>query len=66
MVELTAKAFNLADIYQTPVIVLSDMYLSESHKTLTKNWLDKYVAGYTIDKGKTEVSSKFKKVTKVK
>ncbi len=32
MLELTAQAYNLADIYQTPVIILSDMFLSESHK----------------------------------
>lgn len=30
---LTVEAFNLADIYQTPVFVLSDKYLSESHKS---------------------------------
>lgn len=31
---LTVEAFNLADIYQTPVFVLSDKYLSESHKSV--------------------------------
>ncbi|HEY7587800.1 MAG TPA: 2-oxoacid:acceptor oxidoreductase subunit alpha [Thermoplasmata archaeon] len=31
---LTAQAFNLAEIYQTPVIVLSDLYLSEGHRTV--------------------------------
>jgi 2-oxoglutarate ferredoxin oxidoreductase subunit alpha len=29
--ELTAKAFNLAEKYQTPVVVLVDRYLCESH-----------------------------------
>ncbi len=53
MVELTAKAFNLADIYQTPVIILSDMYLSESHRTLTRSFLDSLTAGYKIERGKT-------------
>ncbi|MBP7768349.1 2-oxoacid:acceptor oxidoreductase subunit alpha [Candidatus Woesebacteria bacterium] len=31
MIDQTMKAFDLADIYQTPVIVLSDKMLSESH-----------------------------------
>jgi len=31
--QLTFKAFNLADIYQTPVIVVTDKYLSESSFT---------------------------------
>jgi len=33
---LTAEAFNLAERYQTPVIVALDKYLSESHKTTEK------------------------------
>ncbi|MBI4009428.1 2-oxoacid:acceptor oxidoreductase subunit alpha [Candidatus Roizmanbacteria bacterium] len=53
MVELTAKAFNLADIYQTPVIVMSDMFLSESHKSLAKKSLDGVVTNYKINRGKT-------------
>ena len=31
---LTAAAFNLAEIYQTPVIVMSDLYLSEGFRTV--------------------------------
>lgn len=34
MIDLTTHAFNLADIYQTAVIVLSDKYLSESHQSV--------------------------------
>jgi len=34
--ELTAQAFNLAEIYQTPVILLSDLYLSEGFRTVDK------------------------------
>jgi 2-oxoglutarate/2-oxoacid ferredoxin oxidoreductase subunit alpha len=30
---LTSEAFNLADMYQTPVFVLIDKYLAESHKS---------------------------------
>lgn len=33
---LTAEAFNIAERYQTPVIVLTDKYLAESHKTMEK------------------------------
>lgn len=53
MVELTAKAFNLADIYQTPVIVMSDMFLSESHRSLLLASLDKFESEYKVDRGKT-------------
>lgn len=52
MIELTAKAFNLADVYQLPVIVMSDMYLSESHKSVTKKFVDKFIAGYKTNRGK--------------
>lgn len=34
MVELTKKAYNLADKYQTPVIILADKYVCESYFTL--------------------------------
>ncbi len=53
MVELTTKAFNLADIYQTPVIVVSDMFLSESHHTLTKKLVTDLKNTYRVDYGKT-------------
>lgn len=33
---MTAEAFNIAEKYQTPVIVLTDKYLAESHKTTEK------------------------------
>lgn len=31
---LTVEAFNIAERYQTPVIILSDKYLGESHRTM--------------------------------
>lgn len=31
---LAAEAFNLAEEYQTPVIILSDMFMQESHQTV--------------------------------
>lgn len=52
MIELTAKAYNLADIYQMPVIVMSDMYLSESHKSVEKSFIDSFVSKYKINRGK--------------
>jgi 2-oxoglutarate ferredoxin oxidoreductase subunit alpha len=44
---LTAEAFNIAEKYQTPVIVLTDKYLAESHKTTEKFDTDRI----TIDRG---------------
>jgi 2-oxoglutarate ferredoxin oxidoreductase subunit alpha len=52
MIKLGAEAFNLADIYQTPVIVLSDMYLSESHATVEKEMVNQIINNYQIDRGK--------------
>ena len=34
--DLTAKAFNLAEVYQTPILVLSDLYLGEGFRTVGK------------------------------
>lgn len=52
MAELTLKAYDLADIYQVPVIVLSDKYLSESHKDVDKATIDKLFAEYVPNRGK--------------
>lgn len=52
MILLTAKAFNLADIYQIPVIVMSDMLLSESHKTVSQTFVDNVISQCTINRGK--------------
>lgn len=52
MIEVTANAFNLADIYQMPVIVMSDMYLSEGHKSMEKKQLDLIIANYRVNRGK--------------
>ncbi len=53
MTRMSAEAFNLADIYQTPVIVMSDMYLSESHKTLSNDIVQRLFSTYKINRGKT-------------
>lgn len=52
MFELTLKAYDLADIYQTPVIVMSDMLLSESHRSLSKDLVEKYIKTYRPNRGK--------------
>lgn len=51
--ELTLKAFDLADIYQMPVIVMSDKYLSESHKSVNKDDVSNMFANYHPDRGAT-------------
>ena len=34
------KALNLADVYQTPILVLSDLYLGEGNRTVDRDALD--------------------------
>ncbi len=51
---LTGKAFNLADEYQIPVIIMLDKYLSESHFSYEK--FD--FKNITVDRGKLLTSSK--------
>ena len=52
MLELTVKAYDLADIYQTPVIILSDMLLSEGHQDLPKSFIDAVIKKYKPNRGK--------------
>lgn len=60
MLYLTTKAYNLSDIYQTPVIVMSDMLLSESHKSMSLNYVTKLIESYKIDRGQTITVSSVK------
>lgn len=53
MLELTLHAFDLADIYQTPVIVLSDMLLSESHYSVNRTWIENITKSYKLQRGNT-------------
>lgn len=55
VIALSAKAFNLADQYQLPVIVMSEMLLSESHTSIDKSYIDSFLKKYKIQRGKTEV-----------
>ena len=49
---LTAQAFNLADVYQCPVFVVSDKYLSESHKSVARSNFELRTSRFRIDRGK--------------
>ncbi len=53
MFELSMKAFNLAEIYQTPVIVLSDKFLSESYENIDVSLIKEIKDRVGIDRGKT-------------
>lgn len=57
MVELTLQAFDLADIYQVPVIVLSDMLLSESHRSIPYDEVQEMVKKYVPNRGKLIVEA---------
>lgn len=52
MIEMTTYAFDLADTYQLPVIVLSDMLLSESHATVSYPKVKKFMEEYKPKRGK--------------
>lgn len=52
MFELGKKAFDLADIYQTPVIILSDKFLSESHMSVDRDNMLKIAHEQRPDRGK--------------
>jgi len=52
MVELTLQAFDLADIYQLPVIVMSDMLLSESHRSIPYDEIQAKIKKYIPNRGK--------------
>ena len=47
--EISARAFNLAEKYQTPVIIMTDAFLANSFRTIEKNTLD--FNSITIDRG---------------
>lgn len=51
-IELTLKAFDMADIYQTPAIVMSDKQLSESRKDIDAVTLETMLKTYVPNRGK--------------
>jgi len=48
--EMTIEAFNLADIYQTPVFIMTDKYLLEGHASVDKAQIVNYQ--FQINRGK--------------
>ncbi len=52
--DIAAEAFNLADRYQCPVIILMDLYLSEHVRSMERL----NVEGVTIDRGKVVTEQK--------
>ncbi len=52
MIDITGKAFNIADIYQLPVIVIGDKFLNESHTSIPHTWFKQWATDYRIDRGK--------------
>lgn len=52
MVELTLKAFDIADKYQIPVIVMSDKVLSESHQDFPMERFEALTKSYVPNRGK--------------
>ena len=51
-IELAAQAYNIADVFQTPVIVVSDKLLAESHSSVTTEWVDQLTSRYVLDRGR--------------
>ncbi len=63
MIQLAMKAFDLADIYQVPVIVMSDMLLSESHNSVSFDGIQTYIKNNPPQRGKliTEADETYKR-----
>jgi 2-oxoglutarate ferredoxin oxidoreductase subunit alpha len=66
MLELTMKAFDMADIYQVPVIVMSDKLIGESHTAYDKSAMMSFISNYKINRGKTVRQSSQKKYLRYK
>lgn len=52
-IELTMKAFDMADVYQTPVIIMADKLLCESHKSHIKDQIVSLIENYVPNEGKS-------------
>jgi 2-oxoglutarate ferredoxin oxidoreductase subunit alpha len=59
--DITTRAFNIADRYQVPVIILSDFALSERTESVTPFNLDVNIDRGTIWEGETKEYPKFKR-----
>ncbi|HRN70135.1 MAG TPA: 2-oxoacid:acceptor oxidoreductase subunit alpha [Candidatus Woesebacteria bacterium] len=52
MIELGIKAYDLADVYQTPVIVTSDKHIGESGQDVLLETVQKLITQHTPNRGK--------------
>lgn len=52
MVELSLKAYDLADVYQTPVIVTSDKHIGESGQDILLGTVEQMIKNHTPNRGK--------------
>ena len=62
--EVAWRAFNLAEKYQCPVIILSDLYLSSQLRTIDKNRFD--FSKIKIDRGQLLTKEQLDKITDYK
>ncbi|OGF99052.1 hypothetical protein A2153_01160 [Candidatus Gottesmanbacteria bacterium RBG_16_38_7b] len=62
--KLTITAFNLAEIYQTPVFIIGDKYLQEGHQSVEKSIIEGYK--FKIDRGKLLSQEELSKLTEYK
>ena len=51
MIKTTADAFNYAERYQLPVIVLGDKFIAQTSKSLKKDALNEIIDTYRVDRG---------------
>ena len=59
--EAGARALNLAEKYQTPVIIMTDAFLASSNRTIDADALD--FSTVTIDRGETLIDTELDKLT---
>lgn len=61
MIELSSQAYNISDVFQTPVIAIADKLLGESYSSVDKSWFDKANSEYKEDRGqiKTQVDTPY-------
>lgn len=52
MIEITTKAYDLADTYQVPVVVLADKLVAESHATIDNLWFKELAKKHAPKRGK--------------
>ncbi|MFO0704300.1 MAG: 2-oxoacid:acceptor oxidoreductase subunit alpha [Patescibacteria group bacterium] len=51
MLEIASDSYNIADVLQTPVIVMADKLLGESYASVSKKWFDELSKKYKKDRG---------------